>query len=404
MSVPVFLSDDDVRRIASDLPNFTSVDEACRHYGIRSRLLRSRLQRLGMPSPGELLRSSAASKLPAAPAGPSDIERLTAALGREPASLEALCDRLDWSPKRLRAVADAAHAAGFDVTIDAHTIGRTATVDVDARAPVVIAAPKGEWQSIGVISDTHLGSKYCLREQIRDFVHHAYANGVREILHPGDMLDGCYRHAQWEVTHPSLDDQTRDLCEVLPKLKGLSYHAILGNHDETFWDKTGVDVGRYIVGYFRDRGRDDLRVYGMRGATLKVRGALVELWHPRGSGAYAKSYKAQIKIRDSFGPYKPDILLIGHYHTFNYCDERGIHAVMCPTFQGGSSAFGKSLTGTPAIGGLQLRWRLTEDGTLRDFVLERRAYYEREAPRELQPMGAYAVEPARLRAVAEQEP
>lgn len=335
--------------------------------------------------------------------GPSDAELLTSLValtrGHDPLTLEEVCNKLDASPKRVRELADKARTDGYDVHIDNGHVGRKPQ---RFDAPLEIAPVENDWQIVGVISDTHLGSKYCLREQLRDFVRYAYDQGVRQFLHPGDWLDGCYRHGRFELTHVGIDAQTDDLIEVLPELPGVTYHGIEGNHDNTFRDDVGLDVGRYIEGRFRDAGRNDVRFYGSRGAMLRVRGALFELWHPRGSGAYAKSYKSQVKIRDSFGPWKPDVLLIGHYHTFNYTDERGIHAIMCPTFQGSGSSFGKSLGGTPAIGGLILSWRATKDGTIRDFNLTRRAYYEREAPRELQAMSAVAVEPANYEPVAMQ--
>jgi UDP-2,3-diacylglucosamine pyrophosphatase LpxH/biotin operon repressor len=320
------------------------------------------------------------------------MRRLVELTHGHPKTLEELCDELDMSPKAAKALISQARSKGYDVEVSEHVVGRAP--EPTARAPKVIAQPSKDWQLVGVISDTHLGSKYCLREQIKDFIHEAYRVGVREILHPGDVLDGCYEHGRWEVTHPGIDDQADDLFETLPKLEGLTYHCIEGNHDEVFRSKAGIDVGRYLQARFEGRGRNDLKFYGSRGAMLKVRGALFELWHPRGSGSYAKSYRGQKFVANSFGPYKPDIVLIGHFHSFNYCVERGIHVLQCPTFQGSGSSFSKSLGGSPSIGGMVLSWRLTSDGTLRDFNLSLRSYYEREAPRELQAMKEYPVAPA----------
>jgi hypothetical protein len=54
-----------------------------------------------------------------------------------------------------------------------------------------------------------------------------------------------------------------------------------------------------------------------------------------------------------------------------------------PCFQGGKSSFGKSLNGAPSIGGLIVSWDATEHGTLRRVAVERSAYYEIEAFREV---------------------
>jgi len=296
-----------------------------------------------------------------------------------PIQFSALCDKLNLSPSKTRELIGKARQAGVALHVEHDHVGirhaheeKVTTVGI---APVI-----GERQKVAVISDTHLGSKYCLREQLRDFIEYAYAQGVRDILHPGDVLDGMYRHGLWEVSHSGLEAQTQDLFETLPKKPGLKYHCITGNHDWTFAEASGVDVGSYMVTYFRERGRNDLHFYGNRGAFLRIKGALVHLWHPRSGSSYAKSYGIQKHIEKYSSAEKPSILLCGHWHVYCHVYERGVHGIACPTFQGGGSAFSKSLGGAPAIGGLLLSWDLTEHGTLRNFTLEKRSYFENERP------------------------
>lgn len=305
------------------------------------------------------------------------LRQLLRAVRSGPRTLTEIANALDLSPRATTALIKRAHAEGYDVHVVADVVGQRApTVDTI----VEVAQPIDDWQVVGVISDLHAGSKYCMREQLRDFVQHAYDCGVRTILSPGDLIDGCYRHGRWELTHHGLDAQCDNLFTLLPALPGLEYHAIEGNHDDTFRDASGVDVSRYIEARARTCGRDDIHMHGGRQAMLRVQGALVTLWHPGGSAAYAKSYRAQKFVEGNYGPHKPDVVLIGHFHQFNYCDVRGVHAICCPTFQGAGSRFSKMLGGSIAQGGLILSWRLTPGGTLRDFNLTRRAYYEVESP------------------------
>jgi hypothetical protein len=188
----------------------------------------------------------------------------------------------------------------------------------------------------------------------------------------------------FELTHSGIEDQTRDLFETLPAKPGLTYHGIVGNHDQTFSDEVGMDPGDYFEWYFKKRGRHDLHFYGMRGAYLKLRGAIIELWHPRKSGAYSLSYHLQNHIRDYGVGRKPDILLAGHWHTFVYLEQRGVHALACGTFQGAGSSFSKSLGGSPSIGGTFLSWEVTEQRTLRHVAVERVSYFEEENVRALE--------------------
>ena len=313
-----------------------------------------------------------------------EISRLIEQTKRGPVGFADLCNLLDMSPSRTARLIDRAKAGGVAVNVEHDHVGFALPEPSADVVETGVAPTTSGRQVVGVISDTHFGSKYCMRDQIRDFVHHAYRAGAREILHAGDVLDGCYKHGLFELSHSGIEDQARDAFETLPRLDGLTYHAISGNHDDTFADSTGMAPGDYISWHFREHGRNDVRFYGRRGAYLKLRGATVELWHPKKSGSYSLSYHLQNKIRDLAVGQKPDVLIAGHWHTFVYLEQRGVHALAAGTFQAGGSAFSKSLGGAPSIGGTILSWELTETRTLRRFGVERVTYYEREELRELE--------------------
>lgn len=322
--------------------------------------------------------------MPEAPSRPGvvardDLKRLVEFTRREPLPFEELCNRLDLSPAKARSLVDLARKQGLTVQVAHGHVGIASTTD-ERIQNVGVAPVVGERQTVGVISDTHFGSKYCLRAQIVEFVHHAYMRGAREILHPGDLVDGMYRHGLWEVSHMGLDAQADDLLDTLPQLPGLNYRCITGNHDETFEDGSGVGFGHYLTTRAAQRGRSDIHFYGRRSAFIRVCGAVVHLWHPRGSLSYAKSYKLQKIIEKYSSGEKPHLLLVGHFHQTCHVLERGVHGFLCPTFQGGGSAFGKSLGGAPTIGGMILSWEMTEGGTMRSFTHEHRSYYEVERP------------------------
>jgi hypothetical protein len=305
------------------------------------------------------------------------LQKLVATVRRGPVGMEELCDKLNLSPARTKSLLKEAAKAGVNVQIEHGHIGIRATVPDDRVKKIGVAPAVGDRQRVAVISDLHLGSKYCLRDQLREFVQYAYDSGIRDVLCPGDLLDGIYRHGIFELTHTGLDSQTQDLFEVLPKLPGLSYHCITGNHDFTFAEKNGISVGKFMASYFKERGREDLHFYGDRGAFLKLGGAVIHLWHPKSGCGYAKSYQIQNQI-NKYTAIKPQILLVGHWHIYCHVYERGVHGIACPTFQGGGSAFGKSLGGSPAIGGLVLSWQVTAGNTIRHFSIEKTSYFEVE--------------------------
>lgn len=314
-----------------------------------------------------------------APDRVADLVRLTKGK-KGPMEFGALCDALDLSPAKTREVIAEARARGVAVRAEGGLVGVEMPAPDDRIREIDVAPVVGETQRIAVISDTHLGSKYCLRAQLRDFIEYAYSRGVRRIVHPGDILDGDYRHAKFEMSHMGVEEQTRDLFETLPQKDGLRYGAIGGNHDDTFTDANGIDTSKFIERYFKSKGRYDFVGLGSRGAFVRVGGAVVHLWHPRSGVSYARSYALQKHIEKYSSGEKPHILLAGHWHVYCHVYERGVHAFACPTFQGGGSAFGRSLGGAPAIGGMILEWDLTASGTMRNLRHEFRAYFEREQP------------------------
>lgn len=321
------------------------------------------------------------------------VEDLVAAMKGGPVPFSKLCDKLDLSPMRLQELLNKAHAAGILINVDHDHVGIRAEAPPEHVQLSGIAPTIGETQRVAVISDLHYGSRYCLREYITDFIDYAYSKGVREVLVPGDIVDGNYiRHGLFELSHVGLDNQADDLATNLPRKKGLTYHAITGNHDLTFTEQNGVDVGKYFENMFVERGRRDLKFYGNRGAFLKMRGAIIHMWHPMGGGSYARSYKLQKRVENYSSGEKPHILLAGHWHVYCHVYERGVHAMACPTFQGGGSAFGKAIGGAPAIGGMILSWDLTAHGTMRNFAHEYRAYFEKEKPQQVADDSAWLAE------------
>jgi hypothetical protein len=185
-------------------------------------MIRAALRGAGEPSPRHFWKKPDAG--PQADA--ARFTRLVELVRGEPIAFSSLCDKLNLSPQRARELVLQARAEGIKVHVENDHVGLRIAEPIEKVQVTKISPVVGERQRVGVISDTHLGSKYCLREQLKDFVHYAYDQGVREILHPGDVLDGDYRHGKFEMTHMGIHEQTRDLFETLPALPGLTYHGI----------------------------------------------------------------------------------------------------------------------------------------------------------------------------------
>lgn len=303
---------------------------------------------------------------------------------RKTSTLEGLCDKLNVSPSSAKKLVNDAYAQGYAIQLSDVSIkfgyGDRANEVLEAAPPPA----DGKQFKLGVISDLHRGSKYCMTGALRDAIGRMYRTGVRDVVIPGDLLDGCYKHGVFELRYSGVEDQTKDFERALPQHEGLRYHAITGNHDFTFTEASGIDVGQYITGHFAKCGRTDIAFYGDRAATLGIGGTTVRLLHPTGSCSYAISYKLQKFVESFDSAEKPGILLVGHYHRSCYIYTRGVHAFAVPTFQGPGSAFGKSLgLGPQAMGGLILSWRLTKMKTIRDMTIRPLSYFRVERPKEV---------------------
>lgn len=307
-------------------------------------------------------------------------------LAKRGASFEELCNKLDVSPAKLRTLIDQAKSEGFAIQVGVShlKLGYDATYWGEEQE-IQIEPTVGGWFKLGVLSDLHAGSKYALHKQSSDCVDRMCSAGVRDVVIVGDLLDGCYKHGVFELRRSGVEEQTEELEKrFLPQRPGLHYHCITGNHDFTFAEHTGLNVGQYIEGAFRDAGRKDIHFYGDRAATLSMGHTKLRLLHPSGSCSYAISYKLQKFVEAFDSGEKPGILLVGHYHRSCYIYTRGVHAIACPTFQGPGSAFGKSLgLGPQAIGGLMLKWKVTKHHTIRDLVFRPMNYFKTEQPKEL---------------------
>jgi predicted phosphodiesterase len=280
-----------------------------------------------------------------------------------------LAEEYGCSYDQVRSAARKAHKEGF--------AARVMGVDL-SDDPICAVAPVVGRQTIAVISDTHFGSRHCMRNEIADFVHGAYDAGARTILHAGDLLDGNAPFVLPEQTHYGLQAQTRDAMNWLPNLDGLTYQFITGNHDEWYMRGTGMAPGRLIYQVMRDSGRDDIHFLGAMAARVQVGGAKIDLWHPKGGVAYSISYRLQKRIEQYEPGGKPDFLFSGHCHQAGYVRVRGVHAFHAGCFQNGESPFAKSLGGPPSIGGWIVSWENTESGTIRNINIGSGCYYHRE--------------------------
>lgn len=203
--------------------------------------------------------------------------------------------------------------------------------ELQAFADAIRNPPSGrihhhEWgkgrRLIGLMGDTHIGSKYCDYDVLNDVYRRFKAEGVEAVYHCGDMTEGYNRRKgqAFECDLHGADEQVRGVVERYPKI-GVTTHFITGDHDSWHMDNGGVDVGKAIR-----LQRPDMDYLGAMSATVKLgKNTTLMLMHPASGTAYAISYKPQKIVEALSGGEKPNILAIGHYHKSEYLFYRNVH-------------------------------------------------------------------------------
>ena len=137
-----------------------------------------------------------------------------------------------------------------------------------------LAAMLGGWilwvnkeEPIGLIGDTHLGSKYCRLDYLWEYYDIANREGVKKIYHAGDMVAGenMFRGQVYELYAHGFKAQAQEVIDEYPEVKGITTYYILGNHDLSFWKTAGADISDLVTSQ-----RKDLVCLGYEEADIRI--------------------------------------------------------------------------------------------------------------------------------------
>lgn len=192
--------------------------------------------------------------------------------------------------------------------------------------------------SYGVIGDTHLGHKRQQLQLLNKFMLEAYEKGYRDFYHVGDLTDGYYVPKRPEHQHECFirgyDEVLDYVVEMWPRLKGVNYSIISGNHDFTFYKEIGANIVAAIA-----KDRDDINYLGMDKATIylgKNKNISIKLMHPDKGGTDVTSTRIQKSIEKLDTKENPKAVFQGHFHRYYRMLDRNMIGFMVPCFLGGS--------------------------------------------------------------------
>lgn len=247
----------------------------------------------------------------------------------------------------------ALEARGFRITKDPPTERASASLDLKIKP--------GGTVKIGLVSDTHIGSRFSQTTALRDFYRYCDDRGAQAFIHGGDILEGhhVHRDAVYEQYAVGLDTQLRAATNLYPKSKNALTHFVDGNHDSWTYENVGITSGALLA-----EKRPDLKFLGYYSAWVEIGKLRIYVAHgSKGGGAYGKSYKPQRLVEQMSVEERNQthLAFFGHWHTDLYLGRyQGLFAWSLPCFKA-QDRFLRSLGKMPVIGGLMLEVEFDRD-------------------------------------------
>lgn len=321
-------------------------------------------------------------EMPAHVSPAQDLEaRLRKALRTTAKNVEELADALDCRPSLVRQTLASMKSSGSMLLERAD--GRwdlKSSMHIEPATTVVRSKPGV--RRFGLVSDNHLCNRNSRLDVLNAAYDHFEREGIETVYNGGNWIDGEKEFNKTElVTSPGMDAQCAYMIDKYPVRKGVTTYYIAGDdHEGWYQQREGVEVGFYLQTKAEKAGRTDLRYLGYGEHDIRLEAgtgsSCMRLVHAGGGSSYATSYSAQKLVESYQGGEKPKILLIGHYHKFEYGYPREVHALQlgCTTDQ---SLFMRKLKLQAHVGFSTIA--VTQDGTgdVTRFALEWFPYYNR---------------------------
>lgn len=303
-------------------------------------------------------------------------------------SIEFLADALDVAPKRAREAVDVLRKDGFRIVDDEDAPGAVRLEKLPPATPTVTRlALQGDEVTVGIVSDTHLGSREEALPELLAVYEEFEARGIDTVLHAGDLTAGIgiYRGQQANGLMPGMNtynEQVDYAAEVYPKVNGITTYIIAGNHDiEGEAGRVGFDPVQAVC-----HRRSDIIYCGAYHGSLELpNGAHATMVHGRGGGGYAISYKPQRYVESLPPGRKPALLIFGHWHVSGFFRHRQVTCLLAGCFEWQTDLLVR-LGLQPDVGAWIVTLRLGEDGSVVGIKPEWLGFY---AGRKIQaPMAA----------------
>ena len=197
---------------------------------------------------------------------------------------------------------------------------------------------------LGIISDTHIGSKYFNYQAFEDSIQMFNREKVDAIYHAGDVIEGMSNRDGhiYELEVAGTSGQIDLAVKLLSQYKQPLFFTT-GNHDE--WAKNKSNQGILVGPDIEERIKGSTFL-GEYTANVELAPNVVMRLTHEGSNSYALSYSLQKRVNALEGGSKPQIIANGHIHKMIYMWYRNIHCFEAGTLLNQTPFM--SMKGSPA--------------------------------------------------------
>jgi biotin operon repressor/predicted phosphodiesterase len=258
---------------------------------------------------------------------------------RQRVSLVDVANLAECSPKQAQYEIEALNSDGYNIEFDAGR-GIELSQTIPKKDSLVIKTDDyfgDDWVRFGFIADTHLVSKYS-RLDVLNAIYDVYEReGISTVYHGGNWIDGECRFNKYDLHCVGFDSQLNYFLKNYPKRKNITTNIVSGDdHEGWYVQREKINVGQVMQDRAEKIGRNDLIDLGYMERDIEFkRGngkSTVRIIHAGGGSAYAISYTSQKYVEMLQGGEKPSMVLVGHFHKFDWAYPREVHVV-----QGGTT-------------------------------------------------------------------
>jgi len=305
-------------------------------------------------------------------------------LAKGPLTLIELANGLNCSPQSAQESIARLREAKYNVNLKREAIHLDRMIREGAR--LVVDSRDfydGRWFKFGVVSDTHLYSKYARLDVLNCLYDIFSREKIRTVWHAGNAVEGECRFNKFDLLGPSgFEAAAEYFARNYPKRNdGIVTRFITGDDHEGWWiNREGINIGARLQQTAEELGRKDLEWIGHMETDVFLKAAKGQAWmrimHPGGGSAYAISYLPQKTVESFQGGEKPHILILGHTHKFDQGYPREVHTVQAGCTQD-QTPFMRKKKLQAMVGGCIVSFHQAPTGEINRFRVEWIPYYDR---------------------------